>query len=32
VFPLYRPDDIHIRLNNNAIALPTQPGKVYIKG
>lgn len=32
VFPLYRPDDIHIRLDDNAIALPTQPGKVYING
>ncbi|KAF2176782.1 hypothetical protein K469DRAFT_742801 [Zopfia rhizophila CBS 207.26] len=32
MFPVYRPNDIHIRPSNNAITLPTQPGKVYIKG
>ena len=32
IFPVYRPNDIHIRLRDNAMALPTQPGKVYIKG
>ena len=32
MFPVYRPSDIHIRLNDDAVALPTRPGKVYIKG
>lgn len=31
-FPVYRPGDIHIRLSDDAVALPAQPGKVYIKG
>ncbi|KAF1963921.1 hypothetical protein BU23DRAFT_585827 [Bimuria novae-zelandiae CBS 107.79] len=32
IFPVYRPSDIHIRLSDDAVALPTRPGKVYIKG
>ncbi|OCK86070.1 hypothetical protein K432DRAFT_377033 [Lepidopterella palustris CBS 459.81] len=31
-FPVYRPDEIHLRLADNAVALPPQPRKVYIKG
>ncbi|KAF2467282.1 uncharacterized protein BDR25DRAFT_376225 [Lindgomyces ingoldianus] len=30
--PVYRPNDIHVRLNDNVVALPTNPCKVYIKG
>lgn len=29
---VYRPNDIHVRLNDDAVALPTNPRKVYIKG
>ncbi|KAF2240241.1 hypothetical protein BU26DRAFT_498213 [Trematosphaeria pertusa] len=32
IFPVYRPSDIHIRLSDDAVALPTRPGKVCIKG
>ncbi|KAF2106478.1 hypothetical protein BDV96DRAFT_591006 [Lophiotrema nucula] len=30
--PVYRLNDIHVRLNDDAVALPTNPRKVYIKG
>lgn len=30
--PVYGPIDIHVRLNDDAIALLATPGKVYIKG
>ncbi|KAF1846718.1 uncharacterized protein K460DRAFT_367460 [Cucurbitaria berberidis CBS 394.84] len=30
--PVYRPKDIHVRLNDDAVALPPNPRKVYIKG
>ncbi len=32
IFPVYRPTDIHIRPSDDAMALPTRPSKVFIKG
>ena len=32
LFPVYRPNDIHVTLSDDAVALPPQPGKVYIEG
>jgi hypothetical protein len=30
--PVFRPNDIHVRFNDNAVALEPNPRKVYIKG
>ncbi|ORY06228.1 hypothetical protein BCR34DRAFT_590662 [Clohesyomyces aquaticus] len=30
--PVYRPHNIHVRLNDDAVALPPSPRKVYING
>ncbi len=32
IFPVYRPTNIHIRPSDDAMALPTRPSKVFIKG